>query len=338
MGGEGPSRPTRSSLDTQVGQARAARSARAADRPEIARRRDTAGPATSGPSPIATSASVARRRTPAARSRPPPIDTRGAAPGARGRAPRRRAGSRARSPSGRRTSSPCTDLLDQPHDQRHERRGVGVVGDLAQPAQGVGRSVAELARRVGLVHPVEVEAGAGHRDDQPGDADRARVADEVGGDVVDGPAAQSEGVRHCSAVSPGRSAMQRVRARRGRGARRPVIRRAPPRPAATPTPSRVRRSDGRVDGRSEVGRSTRSCQNLPVGGAGSTAASQTLVSAPWASSRSTGRVIERKRGSDSCTPGVSAQPGCITATVMPSGAQRSPRSGAISTCQRFERA
>ena len=50
-------------------------------------------------------------------------------------------------------------LLDQPHDQRHERRGVGVAGDLAQPAEGVGRSVAELARQRGFEYRVRSNRG-----------------------------------------------------------------------------------------------------------------------------------------------------------------------------------
>ena len=43
-----------------------------------------------------------------------------------------------------------------------------------------------------------------------------------------------------------------------------------------------------------------------------------MVSAPPAASRNSGPVSLWKRGSDSTTPGVSAQPGCIACTPMPS--------------------
>ena len=81
------------------------------------------------------------------------------------------------------------DLLDQPHDERHERRRLGDVGDLAQPAQGVRRPVAELARGV-LAWFIRSKPKRARTigDDQAGDRDGARVAHEVRGHVVDGPA------------------------------------------------------------------------------------------------------------------------------------------------------
>ncbi len=51
---------------------------------------------------------------------------------------------------------------------------------------------------------------------------------------------------------------------------------------------------------------------------GSAPASHTVVSAPPSASRSNGPVTARKRGSDSCTPGVSAQPGWVASTWTPS--------------------
>ena len=51
------------------------------------------------------------------------------------------------------------------------------------------------------------------------------------------------------------------------------------------------------------------------------AASQTAVSAPWSRSRRIGFVSLWKRASDSSRPGVSAQPGCVEATVTPVPAQ-----------------
>ncbi len=60
-----------------------------------------------------------------------------------------------------------------------------------------------------------------------------------------------------------------------------------------------------------VGRSARSCQTPPPAGAGCTAASYTVVSAPPSASRSTGRITLRNVGSDPRTPGVSAQPGWV---------------------------
>ena len=43
-------------------------------------------------------------------------------------------------------------------------------------------------------------------------------------------------------------------------------------------------------------------------------------------------------GSDVTTPGVSAQPGCMVCTAMPSAAHRSCSTGASATCIRLVRA
>ena len=68
------------------------------------------------------------------------------------------------------------------------------------------------------------------------------------------------------------------------------------------------------------------------------AASHTMVSAPVSGSRSSGPITLWKPGSDVTTPGVSAQPGCMVCTAMPSAAQRSCISGVSATCIRFVRA
>ncbi len=84
------------------------------------------------------------------------------------------------------------------------------------------------------------------------------------------------------------------------------------------------------------GRGRRSCHNRPPGGEGSVATSHTVVSAPCAGSRRIGPVTLWKAGSESTTPGVSAQPGCIAWT--PTRRHRCASTGSSATCTRLLRA
>ena len=64
-------------------------------------------------------------------------------------------------------------------------------------------------------------------------------------------------------------------------------------------------------------RTSRSDQNEPLApGIGCTAANHAMVSAPCSGERKIGFVIRRNAGIESCTPGVSAQPGCIESKWM----------------------
>ena len=67
-----------------------------------------------------------------------------------------------------------------------------------------------------------------------------------------------------------------------------------------------------------AGRSRRSCQKPDRGEASGAASSQVAVSAAWPASRRIGPITRWKRGSESATPGVSAQPGCIEWKLTPS--------------------
>ena len=94
-------------------------------------------------------------------------------------------------------------------------------------------------------------------------------------------------------------------------------------PQASPVAERQR-----VPGTRSNGRRRRSRNRPPLSAPASwAAASQTSVSAPSSGVRSTGRISRWNVGSASARPGVSAQPGCIAFTAIPSPAGAGPIRG-----------
>ncbi len=95
-------------------------------------------------------------------------------------------------------------------------------------------------------------------------------------------------------------------------------------------------SEVRVHGKMFVGRRRRSSQKSPLDARGSSApTSQTIVSAPCAAVRSTGRARRANRGNDACRPGVSAQPGCSAWKPIPRPARCRDQRSFITTWARF---
>ena len=147
--------------------------------------------------------------------------------------------------------------------------------------------------------------------------------------------------RSAASSATGRRRSGGIGWRRARGLRGPDLTpprcRPPRRRSSRPRGGPPDRRGGGAGSRSNGGR--RSHQNRPLERVASAAAvSHTIVSAPSSPERRIGRSTLEKVGIESEIPGVSAQPGCMLCTVMPSAAYRCAISSVMVTWIRLVRA
>ena len=220
----------------------------------------------------------------------------------------------------------------EPHDvgEQTQERGsrqvpplrehrVEIRAPVFEPAPGVGDAEAHL-RRLGLDAQLAQQAGESRVvrlvvDDEPG-IDRVRDATDLDVDgmgvAADAPIGLVDASRRDRGAGRAPRRAPTRRSRRSRSSRRLGFRSSSG-TRDTPVPEPFGFALGCTrPGNTVVARGRRSSQNAPFDArASGAAASHAMVSAPCSGDRRSGCMTRRKPGSDSCTPGVSAHPGCI---------------------------